>query len=126
MNYTMIDDFVHRVHKCRVDPDVSKQIRQCCDYIETHTEEKLTIAALAAQIGYTEYYLSRKFKTEMHIALNDYIKIARIERAKFLLKTTEESIQSLAFRLNFCSRSHFGEVFRKIVGCSPMEYRNQF
>lgn len=125
INYTMLDDFVHRVHKCRVNPNVSKQIRQCCDYIETHTEEKLTISMLAAKVGYTEYYLSRKFKAEMNVALNDYIKIARIERAKFLLETTEDSIQDLATRLNFCSRSHFGETFRKVVGCSPVEYRER-
>lgn len=122
---TMIDDFVHRVHRCRTNPNVSRQIRQCCDYIETHTEDELSIAALAKRVGYTEYYLSRKFKAETNIPLNDYIKITRIERAKFLLKTTDESIQELANRLHFCSRSHFGEVFRKLVGCSPVEYREK-
>ena len=121
----MFDDFIHRVHDCRTNPDVSKQIRICCDYIETHAEEKLTIDMLARMVGYTEYYLSRKFKAEVHVSINDYIKIAKVERAKYLLSTTDSGIQEIADQLNFCSRSHFGEVFRKIVGCSPVDYREK-
>lgn len=120
---TMFGDFVRQVHKCRINSDVSKQVRMCCDYIETHTEDKLKIADLAEYVGYTEYYFSRKFKTEMNISLNDYIKVAKIERSKYLLANSDMDIQEISDTLNFCSRSHFGEIFRKIVGCSPVEYR---
>ena len=120
---TMFGDFVQQVHKCRTNMDVSRQIRMCCDYIETHTEDKLKISELAAYVGYTEYYLSRKFKSEMNVSLNDYIKIAKVERSKYLLSTTDLDIQQISDALHFCSRSHFGDVFRKIVGCSPVEYR---
>lgn len=120
---TMFEDFVLRVHKLRVNPKVSQQIQNCCDYIETHTEEKLSIESLAEAVGYSKYYLSRKFKEEVGTSVNDYIKIAKMERAKTLLITTDQSIQEIADKLLFCSRSHFSETFREIVGCTPVEFR---
>lgn len=125
LNHTMYEDFVHHVRKCRTNPNVSTQIRRCYDYIESHTEEKITISGLAKLIGYTEYYLSRKFKAEMKVSINEYIKITKIERAKYLLDLTDESIQSISDKLNFCSRSHFGEVFKSIEGVSPAQYRSR-
>lgn len=121
----MLEDFVQRVHKCRNRPNISQQIRACCDYIETHPEEALTLAELSKLTGYSDYYLSRKFKAEMDVSVSDYIKIARCERAKFLLAATDVSIPEIASRLRFCSRSHFGDVFRRVAGCTPAEYREK-
>ena len=87
------------------------------DYLEARIDE------LAARVGYTEYYLSRKFKEETGVSLNNYIKFAKVERAKFLLSSTDTSIQEISNRLGFCSRSYFGSTFQKIVGCSPADYR---
>lgn len=123
-NSEMYKDFVHRVHKAHENSNMSKQIKACCDYIELHVEEKISIQDMAQKLGYTEYYLSRKFKLEMNSSINSYIKKVKIERAKLLLTTTDDSIQEIADRLDFCTRSYFGESFRKIVGCSPIEYRN--
>ena len=122
-NHTMYDDFVHRVHKIRRDPAVSSKIQQCMDYLELHTEEEVSIAQLAAMTGYTEYYLSRKFKEETHCSINDYSKITRIERAKVLLYTTNESASQIADRLHFCSGSYFAREFKKFTGQTPAEYR---
>lgn len=122
---TMFEDFVLRMHKLRINPNVTPQIRTCCDYIEIHTENKLNIEVLAAQVGYSKYYLSRRFKEEVGVSINDYIKISRTERAKTLLLTTDKSILEIAYQLQFCSRSHFSEVFREIVGCTPVEFREK-
>lgn len=124
-SYTMYGDFVERVYKCRVNPQVSPQIRAACEYIELHTESQVSVSDLAKRFGYAEYYLTRKFASEMGTSINDYIKIARIERAKMLLVTTDLSIQEIAERLQFCTRSYFGKVFSQIVGCTPVKYRQQ-
>ena len=51
----------------------------------------------------------------MHTSLTNYIKYVRIERAKLLLTTTGLSLQEIADRLHFCSRSYFGKVFHEVV-----------
>lgn len=124
-SYTMYTDFVERVYKCRTNLDVSSQIRTACKYIEMRTEEAFTTADVAKRVGYAEYYLTQKFKAEMGVSITNYIKFARIERAKLLLTATDLSVQEIAVRLQFCARSYFSKVFTEIVGCTPVEYRSQ-
>lgn len=95
------------------------------DYLEMHTEDEVSIQQLAVMTGYTEYYLSRKFKEETHCSINDYSKIVRIERAKVLLYTTNDSTAQIADRLHFCSGSYFAHEFRKFTGKTPAEYRTE-
>ncbi|WP_425357410.1 helix-turn-helix domain-containing protein [Mahella australiensis] len=64
-----------------------------------------------------------KFKKEIGYSINDYIKNAKIEYAKMLLSSSTQSVQNISDSLNFCSRSYFADVFQKIVGTSPNEYR---
>lgn len=123
ISHEMYEDFIRRVHKCRTKPTLSPYIQSCCDYIEMHVEESISIKTLSEMVGYTDYYLSKKFKQEMGITLSDYVKIVKTERAKILLRTTDTSIQDISETLSFCSRSYFSEVFKKIVGVSPGEFR---
>lgn len=125
LNHTMYEDFIRRVNQCRRESGVTKPIRICCDYIDTHLTEELKLKELAEKSGYTEYYLTRKFKKEMGVSVNTYIRNARLRLAKMLLKTTQMSIQEISEELHFCSRSYFTEVFQKQEGLSPSEYREQ-
>lgn len=124
-SYTMHADFVERVHKCRGNPNISPQIRAACEYIEMHTDKPFSLSELAGHLGYVEYYLTRKFKSEMGVSITDYLKASRVDRAKLLLATTDLSVQEIADQLQFCTRSYFGRVFSQEVGCTPMEYRAQ-
>lgn len=121
----MLDDFVHLVHEKNASLHYSKPIRSCCDYIESHLEEKITLSDLASRIGYTDYYLSRKFKNETGSSINDYVKNARIRRAKTLMTTTDLSIQEISDRLGFGARSFFAEVFKQITGMPPAQWRDE-
>ena len=123
LNLTMYEDFIFRVRKHRTNPAVSTQIRSCRDYIELHAEQELKLAELAKQVGYSEYYLSRKFKQEMGICISGYIRLIRVERAKLMLSTTNTPIHQIAASLHFASSSHFSEAFREIVGKTPQQYR---
>lgn len=122
--HTMQADFIQRVHRCRTS-HLSQPIRACCEYIDLHLEDKLTLAQLAQQVGYTEYYLSKKFKREVGLTPNAYIRKARLERAALWLRTTQEEIQEISERLQFCSQSYFADQFRKLFGITPTEYRQQ-
>lgn len=125
LSHTMYEDFIYRVHQCRQNSDVSKPIQTCCDYISMHITEDLDIELLADKVGYTSYYLSRKFKKEVGTSVNSYIREHKIEYAKHLLATTQQSIQEISSALHFCSRSYFADNFQKQVGMSPSDYREQ-
>ena len=125
INHAMYEDFIMRVHKHRTNPNVSVQIQNCRDYIESHPDQPLSLGILAKQVGYSEYHLSRKFKQEMGVPVSTYIKLARVERAKFLLSATTDSIAKIAMDLQFSSSSHFSDVFHEITDKKPQQYRRE-
>lgn len=125
VSHTMYEDFIRRVNQCRRESGVTRPIRICCDYIDTHPTDELKLETLAEKTGYTEYYLTRKFKNEMGMSVNAYIRKARIHYAKVLLTTTNVSIQEISEHLHFCSRSYFADIFQKAEGISPSDYRSQ-
>ncbi len=125
IGHTMYEDFIKLVHNTQLNPGYSKQIQSCCDYIALHIDEKLSLSKIASRIGYSDYYLSRKFKQETGTSINDYIKTAKIERAKTLLLSTDKSIQEICDTLSFGTRSFFAQTFKDIVGIPPAQYREE-
>lgn len=125
IGHTMYDDFIHLVHKNHPNPGYSPQIQSCCEYIQLHSEDKLSLGEIASRLGYADYYLSRKFKSETGYSINDYIKMIKIEKAKTLLLASNMTIQEICDRLHFGSRSFFAETFREIAGIPPAAYREQ-
>ena len=87
VSHTMYDDFIIRVNKHRRKSGVSRAVRVCCDYIDIHPMEELELKELAAMVGYTGYYLSRKFKKEMGVSVNAYIRAARLRQERELRHT---------------------------------------
>ncbi|MFV0363649.1 MAG: helix-turn-helix transcriptional regulator [Suipraeoptans sp.] len=126
LNHTMYEDFIRRVHTLKQDKSISLSIQSCRDYIEMHVGDKLQIKELAELTGYSEYYLSRKFKKELGVSINTYIQNTKIEQAKLILSTTNNSIQDISDSLSFCSRSYFSDVFQKSMKMSPSDYREEF
>ena len=125
LNSIMLEDFIQRVHQCKESPGMSDAVQECCSYIQSHLEQPLKLEDLAARVGYTEYYLTKKFRKETGERLVDYIRSARIERAKILLSTSELTIQEISDKLQFGARTYFTKIFRQIVGVSPVEYRDK-
>ena len=121
----MIADYVHRVHKAKLAAGCAPQIRLCCEYIDTHPEEKLTLEELAAKTGYAPTHLSRKFKQETGSSIVDYIQRSKLERAKFLLTNTQQTVDAISDQLGFSSRSYLTNVFKKYTGETPTSYRKK-
>lgn len=123
--YTLMEDYVQRVQQEKAKNAISGQIKSVCNYISIHIKEKLSIAQLAEQVGYTEYYFSHKFKNETGYSVAGYIKREKIQQAKLLLSGTKMSVQEISVELSFGSRSYFSSSFQKETGLSPSEYREQ-
>ena len=121
----MREVYFQKVCEAKHTDGISPIVKNCCDYIGVHINEKLSIGDLAERAGYSEYYFSRKFKQEMGCSINEYIMREKIERAKVLLSTTNTSILDISVELSFNSRSYFSDTFQKITGISPGEYRKQ-
>ena len=120
----ILEDYVARVRESRENPDISDSIRNSCEYIKAHLTEPIHVKKLAQQSGYAEDYFSHKFKKEMGVSVKEYILHEKIEQAKVMLTSSDESIQKIGDSLAFGSRSYFYTCFQKAEGMSPSEYRN--
>ena len=121
---SMYDDFVRRVHRSRENPRYSEPIQRCCDYMEMNLDRNIHAQELADLVGYSITYFTRRFREETGFGISDYVKAARIERAKILLETSDSSVQEISDKLGFTTRNYFARCFREITGKTPMEYRN--
>ncbi|MCR4675133.1 MAG: AraC family transcriptional regulator [Lachnospiraceae bacterium] len=119
----LFEDLIHRVHMEKDKNHYSKEIHTCISYIELHPDEPLSIEYLSEKIGYSKYYLSKKFKSEVNMSINSYIKKIRIEQASFLLTATDMDIQEISSLLHFGNRNFFSKVFKEETGESPAYYR---
>ena len=122
---SMYDDFVRRVHRSRENPSYSEPIQRCCSYIEMNLDRNIHARELADLVGYSVTYFTRRFREETGFGISDYVKAARIERAKILLETSEDSVQEISEKLGFTTRNYFTKCFREIAGMTPVEYRKR-
>ena len=122
----MYHDFIYRVHHVRSNPNYSHAIQKCCDYIELSLDRRIRTSDMAALVGYTEYYLTEKFRRETGKAISTYIRDARIARAKVILESTQLSVAEVADRLAFNTPNYFIQCFRSVTGCTPAQYRKRF
>ena len=121
----MYHDFIYRVHYLHANPNYSHAIQKCCDYIELSLDRKICAADLAGLVGYTEYYLTEKFKKETGKSVSEYIRQMKIDRAKILLQSTNMSVQEIAERLAFNTPNYFIQCFRDLIGCTPAQFRKR-
>ena len=126
VSHTMYEDLLLCVHELHVNKQVSPTIQACCNYIREYVDTDLSIRSLADRLGYSEYYLSRKFSKEMGVSISYYIRAAKVERAKVLLRCTSDSIEKISDDLFFCTRNYFTYCFNSIVNMSPNEYRKKY
>ena len=122
LGHAMYHDFIYRVHHLRVNPNYSHAIQKCCDYIELSLDRKIRTADLATLVGYTEYYLTEKFKKETGMTFNNYLLNARIEYAKQLLDNRSCKVYEVAEFSGFANSQYFSKVFKKMTGQTPTEY----
>lgn len=78
-----------------------------------------------AEVAYvTPNYLSKLFRNNMGMNLREYINQLRIEESKRLLLSTNMSISEIAIYVGYYNISYFSTVFHKLVGVSPVDWRN--
>lgn len=125
LQYNMLMDFANRVAQVQIPKGVSSEIFTCIQYINKHINEPISIQDVADFLGMSRAYTINRFKAELGFNIGEYITHARIQESKSLLKYTNKSLSEISTYLCYSSQSYFQNVFKKIVGCTPMEYRKR-
>ena len=86
-----------------------RQLQRVLDYIDTHLDQDLKLENLAQLLDISQFHFSRLFKQSLGSSPYQYLIHQRIERAKLLLKQTDQSIVDIAFDCGFNSHSHLSK-----------------
>ena len=91
--------------------------------IKSKSDEALTLRTLSKKLGYSEFYISRKFRTISGMKLRDYLRYRRLAFALKDVRDTDKGILEIAMDYGFSSNEAFTRAFKEIYGLSPSEYR---
>lgn len=92
--------------------------------IRESLEDTLTIQEIAQELGISYSSFRKLFKEHTGFAPALYQQNLKLQRAKELLSTTDESIKEIAYRLNFESPDYFSAKFKNQTGMKPSDFRN--
>ncbi|RZA02660.1 MAG: helix-turn-helix domain-containing protein [Sphingobacteriaceae bacterium] len=101
-------------------------IQKVQDYIEEHYEEKISIDGLANLVNVGRRTFERRFKEATTNSPIEYIQRVRIEAAKKFFEASRKNVTEVMYDVGYTDTKAFRDIFRKITGLTPIEYRNKF
>lgn len=91
--------------------------------VHKHADRERDLPFYADHLCITTRYLSSIVRNQTGRTAKDFIDSHCIQDIKRLLRTTKESLQNIALRLNFPDASFFSRYFKKLTGMTPSEFR---
>ena len=106
-----------------------RQIQQVVDEIDEEikkqSNEDLTLANLSKRSGYSEFYMTRKFKAISGMSFRDYLRYRKLAFALKEVRDSEKSMLEIALNYGFSSHEAFTRSFKHTYGVSPSDYRKR-
>ena len=104
----------------------SKQIETVYNYIKENYAQKLQVGDAAQLVNMSVVTFSRLIKQRTGKSFVDFVNSYRLGIAMQTMMETNESISEICFECGFNNISNFNRIFKKIQGCTPSEYRNNY
>lgn len=114
-------DLYQRLHQA-----YSQQILDAFRYIEANLSASLTVKEISSHLMVSVSSLSKRFRAEVGCSTSQYIDMLIMQRAKYLLQSSDMSIGQIADQLHFCDRFYFARFFRKHSEETPSLFRRRY
>lgn len=95
------------------------------EYLADNFKEEITLDELAKEVSLSRHYLCKCFKKVTGKTIFEYIEQMRIQYSCYLLKTSDSGIMEIALCSGFNSVNYYNRVFKKTMGKTPKQYRNE-
>ena len=100
-------------------------VTEALEILHRSYDEPLTASDVAAQLHIHPSYLHRLFREYTSRTMKEHLQWIRIQHARELLNDPRKSILDIAEEVGFSSPQQFQQLFRKITGMRPTDYRKQ-
>jgi transcriptional regulator GlxA family with amidase domain len=101
-------------------------VQQAQAYIESKVDEKISVEYLSSKFAVGRRNFDRRFIKATGNTPVEYSQRVKIESAKKAFENTRKNINEVMYDVGYSDVKAFREVFRKITGISPLEYRNKY
>lgn len=101
----------------------SALVAEALAYIDEHYADEISLSVLAGALGVTPSYLSTLLKRALGHGFSDHVNLVRIDRACDYFVDRRMKTYEVAYKVGFRDEKYFSNVFKKIKGISPSDYR---
>lgn len=103
-----------------------EMVIQAQAYLESKLDEKVSVEALSTRFAVGRRNFDRRFIRATGNTPVEYLQRVKIEAAKKRIENGRNTINEIMYEVGYSDVKAFREVFRKITGMSPLEYRNKY
>ena len=100
-------------------------VNLACQYISTYYATIQSLDEIAVYCNISQSHLTRLFRESLHMSLQEYLITARLNRAKELLVTTNQSISEISWAVGYPNELNLLRAFKSRYGISPKEFRQK-
>lgn len=104
---------------------VSRSTERVMRYIREHYKEEITLSVISEQLYLNPGYISRMLKEQTGKNFTDILAQVRVEKAVWLLENTNMYVYEIAEEVGYQNLKYFYQMFKKITGKAPNEYREE-
>jgi transcriptional regulator GlxA family with amidase domain len=101
-------------------------IRQAQEYIEQHVQEKISMESLSSRFSVGRRNFDRRFIKATGNTPVEYAQRVKVEAAKKSFETNRKTVSEVMYDVGYSDVKAFRDVFRKVTGMSPMEYKARY
>jgi AraC family transcriptional regulator len=102
------------------------RFRRVLEHIDAHLDEDVTVDRLSSVAAFSKYHFHRQFSLLFGMGVYRYVQLARLKRASYRLAFRgEPRIIDIALAAGYESHEAFSRAFKKTVGQTPSEFREQ-
>jgi len=109
--------------------ELAEALKQLMQKEKLYRECELKLETLAKKLRVEKHHVSQVINQHFHVNFFEYINLLRIDDAKLLLISSDGesmNIIEVAYAVGYNTKNTFNSAFRRIVGLTPTEYRNQY
>lgn len=108
---------VHRVNQ-------KQDMQNVKNYLEQNYQERITLDILSEIFYINKFYLTRLFRAQFGISVNNYLMQVRLSHAKDMLCSSDMSVKNIGHICGVGNANYFTRMFKKSEGMTPGEYRD--
>lgn len=101
-------------------------VKKAQAYIEAHLEEKISVEHMCTKFSVGRRNFDRRFIRATGNTPLEYSQRVKIESAKKSFETCRKTINEVMYEVGYSDVKAFREVFKKVTGMSPLEYRSRY